>query len=425
VTDAGIEKGQALPRALAARVPFYYGWIVLACLCCAGFARQGAAVATFSVFVEPLTRDFGWSRTAVSGAVSLGGLLAALAAPLIGTLVDRRGSRLVLCLAVLVSAVALWLLSFTPSLLVFYLLFCIARMCWAGPFELGIYAGLNNWFLARRTAASSIANLVQMLGLVAMPLIAQFAIVHDGWRAGWTALGATVLIVGLLPVALFLVRRPEDMGLKPDVARAADPSVSPSARAEPAFSRQEALRTASFWLLLLYAVTIYPVQAGVSVHQAAHLVQRGIDPTTAALIVSFFSLMSAAATIVCGFLPRRWPIRFPLAVAGLLAGAGTLLMPGIQSVGDGYLAAGLFGAGMGSMLTFLPVAWGDYFGRASYGAIRGLALPFQVLAQAAGPLVSGALFDWTGSYTVSLHLFTALAGLSIVAALAAKAPRRD
>jgi MFS transporter, OFA family, oxalate/formate antiporter len=422
VSDTGIETGRALPRALAARLPFYYGWVVLACLCCAGFARQGAAVATFSVFVEPLTRDFGWSRTAVSGAVSLGGLLAALAAPMIGTLVDRRGSRLVLCFAVVGSAVALWLLSLAPSLLVFYLLFCIARMCWAGPFELGIYAGLNNWFVARRTTASSIANLVQMFGLVAMPLIAQFAIVHNGWRTGWIALGTTVLIVGLVPVALFLVRRPEDMGLTPDVARI-DPAAGARPRAEPSFSRRQAMRTASFWLLLLYAVTIYPVQAGVSLHQAAHLVHRGLDSTTAALIVSFFSLMSAFATIVCGFFPRRWPIRFPLAVAGLLAAAGTLLMPGINSAADGYLAAGLFGAGMGSMLTLLPVAWGDYFGRASYGAIRGLALPFQVMAQAAGPLVSGALYDRTGSYTLSLHVFAALAVLSTLAALTARAPR--
>ena len=426
MSDAPSEtlSGQGVPRALAARVPFYYGWIVLACLCCAGFARQGSAVATFSIFVEPLTREFGWSRTAVSGAVSLGGLLAALVAPLIGPLLDRRGSRLVLCLAVLVSGTALLLLSLTPSLLVFYLLFCIARMNWAGPFELGIYAGLNNWFLARRTAAASIANLAQMLGLATMPLIAQFAIARAGWRAGWVALGAAVMIIGFLPVALLLVRRPEDMGLKPDRARPGDAGAGASPHLEPAFSRPQALRTASFWLLMLYAMTIYPVQAGVSLHQAAHLVRRGLDPTTAALIVSSFSLASAAATIACGFLPRRWPIRFPLAAAGLLAGIATWLMPGINSAADGYLCAGLFGAGIGSMLTLLPIAWADYFGRANYGAIRGLALPCQVLAQAAGPLVSGALYDWTGTYTLSLHVFAALSALSIVVALAAKEPGR-
>ncbi len=210
-----------MPRAVAAWAPFYYGWIVLACLCCAGFARQGPAVATLSIFVEPLTREFGWSRTALSGAVSLGGLLAALVSPLIGPLLDRRGSRLVLCLAVLINGVALLLLSLTPSLLVFYLLFCVARMNWAGPFDLGIYGALNNWFIARRTFAASIATFAQVLGLVALPLIAQFAISHDGWRAGWVALGAVTLVVGFVPVWLFLVRRPEDMGLQADRVAAA------------------------------------------------------------------------------------------------------------------------------------------------------------------------------------------------------------
>jgi sugar phosphate permease len=419
-----IPAGQALPRALAARLPFYYGWIVLACLCCAGFARQGPAVATLSIFVEPLTRDFGWSRTALSGAVSLGGLLAALVSPAIGPLLDRRGSRLVLCLAVLVNGVALLLLSLTPSLLVFYLLFCIARMNWAGPFDLGIYGALNNWFLARRTLASSIATFAQMLGLVAMPLIAQFAISHDGWRAGWIALGAVTLIVGFIPAWLFLVRRPEDMGLQPDSAVAVTvQDGAAAASAEPRFSRRQAMRVPAFWLLMLYTVMIYPVQAGVSLHQASHLVQRDLDATTAALIVSAFSLMSAFATVACGFLPRRWPIRFPLALTGMLAAVGTLLMLRIETAADGYLAAGLFGFGIGGVLTLLPVAWADYFGRANYGAIRGIALSVQVLAQASGPLLSGALYDLTGTYTASLYCFTALSVLSIVAALAARQPR--
>lgn len=421
--QGSISSGQALPRALAALLPFYYGWIVLACLCCAGFARQGAAVATFSIFVEPLTREFGWSRAALSGAVSLGGVLAALISPLIGPLLDRRGSRLVLSLAVLVNGIALLLLSLTPSLFVFYLLFCIARMNWAGPFDLGIYGGLSNWFLARRTRAASIATLPQALGLIAMPLIAQIAIAQNGWRAGWTALGAVVLLVGFVPVWLLLVRRPEDMGLQPDpAAPAASPRVTAAGTPDPVFSRAQALRTASFWLLMLFTVVIYPVQAGVSLHQASHLVQRGLDPTTAALIVSSFSLASAITTIGCGFLPRRWPIRFPLALGGMLATAGTLLMPGIEAAAQGYLAGALFGAGIGAVLTLLPVAWADYFGRTHYGAIRGMALSMQVLAQAAGPVLSGALYDWTGTYTLSLHCFAALSGLSILAALAARRP---
>ncbi|HEX7217955.1 MAG TPA: MFS transporter [Burkholderiales bacterium] len=385
-----------------------YGWVVLACLCCAGFARQGPAVATLSIFVEPLIREFGWSRTALSGAVSVAGVMAALVAPPIGRILDRHGSRAVLSVAVLVNAAALALLSFTPSLLIFYLLYCIARMNWAAAFDLGIYGAISKWFVARRALATSIATMAQMAGLVAMPLIAQFAIVHHGWRAGWLALGAVTLVVGFLPVWLFLTKEPEQP------ARAGNP--------EPRYSRAEAVRTPAFWLLMLFTVLVYPVQAGVSLHQAPHLVERGLDATTAALIVGSFSFMSGVATFVCGFLPRRVPLRFVLALVGVLLVAGVLLLKRVASPADGYLAVSLFGLGIGGVLTLLPLAWADYFGRENYGAIRGLALSAQVLAQAAGPLISGLLRDFGGDYQLALSVFAVLSGLSVAAALAARAP---
>jgi cyanate permease len=74
------------------------------------------------------------------------------------------------------------------------------------------------------------------------------------------------------------------------------------------------------------------------------------------------------------------------------------------------------------VLTLLPVAWADYFGRANFGAIRGLALSAQVLAQAAGPLLSGGLRDLTGTYAASLYFFAGLSLLSVAAALAARRP---
>jgi OFA family oxalate/formate antiporter-like MFS transporter len=411
-----------LPRLLNSRVPFFYGWIILACLCCAGFSRQGPAVATLSVFVEPLTREFGWSRTALSGAVSLGGLLAALSSPLIGPILDRHGSRIALCLAVLVTGVAMMLLSLTQSLFVFYLLFCIARMNWAGPFELGIYGAVNNWFVDRRAFATSVATVAQMVGLVAMPLIAQLAMRQHGWRYGWLAIGSITLLVGFFPVWLFMVRRPEDLGLRPDRSPPAETAGSRTLYLEPNFSRREAIGTSAFWLLLLYAILVYPVQAGVSLHQAAHLIERGIDPTIAATVVSAFSLMSAAASISCGFLPRSLPIRYPLALIGVFLAMSALLMIGISAPKQAYIAACLFGFAIGGILTLLPIAWADYFGRANFAAIRSVALSAQVVAQAAGPLLSGALHDWTGNYERSLQCFALLSSLSVVAALTARRP---
>jgi len=410
-----------LARVLVPRLPFFYGWVVLGCVCLSGFARQGPAVAVLSIFVVPMTSEFGWSRTAIAGAVSVGGLLAAFASPLIGPVLDRRGARLILCSAVLATGLATMALSLVQSLGVFYLLFCFARLNWASPFELGLYGALNNWFVARRALAASIATLAQMSGLVALPLIAQFAMQGGTWRDGWLAVGATVLVVGFVPTFLLLVRKPEDVGLLPDRRTAGD--TAKATVAEPRFSRAAALRTRAFWLLSLYTVLVFPVQAGVSLHQAPHLIERGLSPVGAATVIAFFSAMSAVASFGVGFLPRRWPVRYGLLAAALALSGGSFGLIAVHSLASACAAGGLFGLGIGGIMTLLPVAWADYFGRESYGAIRGVALSLQVLAQAVGPVLSGALRDWSGNYTDSLLVFGGLAALAIGAALAAQRPR--
>jgi sugar phosphate permease len=415
---------EALPRLLIRHLPFYFGWIILACACCAGFSRAGGGVATLSIFVEPMTRDFGWSRTALSGAVSLGGVLAAISSPTLGRMLDSSGARLVLCAAVLLTGAANMLLSLTGSLLMFYALFCIARMNFAGPFDLGIYGAVNNWFVAHRARATSIATLAQMAGLVTLPLIAQAAILRDGWRAGWFAVGVAVLVIGFVPNWLLMVRRPEDVDLVPD--RRTAPHASPviPRLAEASFSRRQALRTSSFWLLCLFTLFAYPVQAGVSLHQAPFLIERGLTPTVAATIVSAFSFMSGLASLGFGFFPRSLPIRYALALTGIALSIGTFGLLGVRSPRQGFLAAAMFGVGVGGLLTLLPIAWADYYGRISYGAIRGIALSVQVLAQASGPLLSGILRDWSGSYDLSLQCFFVLSCLSVLAALLAREPNQ-
>lgn len=409
-----------LPRLLIPRLPFFYGWVVLGCVCLAGFARQGPSVAVLSIFVTPMTEHFGWSRTAIAGAVSVGGVLAAVISPLIGPMLDRQGARLVLTLAVLGSGIACMTLSLTQSLPMFYLVFCFARMIWAGPFDLGLYGALNAWFVAHRAFVTSIATVAQLGGLIALPLIAQFAMGAGDWRDGWIAVGATVLIVGFVPAWLLLVRRPEDVGLVPDRLASA---TAPATPAEPRFSRVQAMRTPAFWLLSLYTVLVYPVQAGVSLHQVPHLIERGISPLVAASVVGVFSSLSAVATIGFGFLARRGPIRHSMALAAILLASGSFGLIWVHTAWGAYLAAGAFGMGIGGILTLLPIAWADYFGRESYGAIRGVALSLQVLAQAVGPVLSGVLRDWSGDYVRSLVVFGALAALAVVAALVAQKPR--
>lgn len=367
-----------------------------------------------------MTEEFGWSRTAMSGAVSLGGVLAAILAPSIGRLLDREGPRRVLCVAIALTGFADLALSQVSSLWMFYVLFVIARVNFAVPFDLGIYGAVTNWFVARRPFAISLATTGLTTGLIILPIVAQLAADQAGsWRAGWIAIGLTVLLVGFIPSFLFLVRKPEDLGLVPDRQTATSASAS---QPEPAFTRGEALRTRAFWMLSLFTLFAYPVQAGVSLHQAPLLIERGLSPTMAATVVSLFSVGSGVASLLFGMISRRIPVRHRLSLVGFLLGAGSALLLGAQSLQTALPAAMVFGLGVGGLLSMLPLAWADYFGRSSFGAIRGIALSIQVLSQAAGPLVSGILRDHTGGYETSLTVFWALSWASLLAALLAHPP---
>jgi OFA family oxalate/formate antiporter-like MFS transporter len=420
-----------LVEALAARLPFYYGWVILACVCAAGFSRQGSAVATLSIFVEPMTHEFGWSRTEISAAVSIGGVLGALVSPAIGAFLDRNGARAVLCFAVLLTGIPVLMLSFTQSLAFFYVFYCTARMSFAGPYDLGIYGSIVNWFVQRRAFVTAVATLALMSGLVAMPLIAHLVMQASGWRAAWLAIGATVLVVGFVPTWLLHVRRPEDLGQRPDGERAPERAAAPAGAAtaaqapdEPAYTRRQALATPAFWLLSLYTLLVYPVQSGISLHQAPLLIERGLTPAVAATAVSTFALLSAIAGFAYGFWPRRVPLRFALALVGLSLAGSSVLMSRAHGAPAAYAAAALFGLGIGGLLTMLPIAWAEYFGRRSFGAIRGVALTVQVAAQAAGPVLSGALRDASGDYALSLATFSGLAFAGTAAALIAAPPEK-
>jgi sugar phosphate permease len=420
---------ERLIRVLVARLPFYYGWVILACVCAAGFSRQGPAVATLSIFVTPMCAEFGWSRTELSAAVSIGGILGALVAPFLGPVLDRSGARALLGFSVLTTGLTLILLATTPSLAVFYLLYCIARMNFAAPYDLGIYGSNVNWFVRQRAFVTSLTTLAQMLGLVAMPLIAQAVIEASGWRSAWLAIGATVLVVGLLPIWLLHVRRPEDLGLRPDGApppvrsdRKSGGAPAAAEHPEPAYSRREALATPAFWLLSLFTLLAYPVQAGISLHQAPFYIERGLPAGVAATAVSVFAAFSALSGLAFGFWPRRLSVRFALALVAALLASSSLLMLAVRDRQSAYAASALFGCGIGGLLTMLPIAWAEYFGRLSFGAIRGIALTVQVSAQAAGPMVSALLRDATGNYDASLATFALMSAAALAAALLARPP---
>ena len=386
-------------------------------------------VSTLSIFVAPMSEEFDWSRTAISGAVSLGGLLGALVSPLIGPQADRHGARAVLTVGALIIATTCFALAGTQSLVWFYVAFAIGRLTFLAPFDIGLSVSIANWFIRGRARAMSLVSLAIGLSLAVMPLMGQLVMDDFGWRTAWVAIGASVIMIGALPVALFMIRRPEDVGLRPDGVAPENPAALTSLatparpRDEVNYSLRQAARTPAFWLLMTYVALVFPVQAGISFHQMPHLVHRGMDPTVAATAISIMSVATAFGGLGFGYIGGRWPIRYGLALCGLLAAAGSVLVSVGTDVSGAYLGATVFGIGLGGLLTLSMVVFADYFGRANVGTIRGIVVPVQSIGQALGPIASGIVFDLTGGYELAFETFAVVAALASLLVLAAKPPR--
>lgn len=435
--------GAATRARLAGRLPVYYGWVIFALANLPSFgARPVASVAVLSVFVIPMTDEFGWSRGLFSGAVSLGAVCGLVMSPFAGRLIDRYGSGFILagCSAV-VGASALGLAAVTQAWS-FYAIYVPGRAVFSSPLELGTTTAISNWFIRRRPMALALFGAVQGVGLGVLPLAAAVLIDGFGWQPAWVALGAFTLATGVLPPLLLMARRPEDMGLPPDTdpphrhsatAPGAPTPGRPNAAANPQprpawrddnYTVREALRTPAFWILAFFSMVGFMAQAGVSLHQTAHYVDAGVSHGQAALVATSFALGQIPGGMVWSLLGRRAPVRVMLAISAVWLSAGVFGIGFTHQLAWGIAFGFLFGAGVGGLHTLLRLAWADYYGRVHLGAIRGLTLPAQIGGQAIGPVVSGFMFDASGGYLAPFVIFGTAVSLAAALVLAAAPPQR-
>ena len=390
------------------------------------------AIATLTVFLVPMTEQFGWSRGLFSGAVSLGGICGIIISPIVGRIIDRRGSSLLISLSSAVVGCCSIGIATVGQVWAFYALYVPARTVFASPLELGTSLAISNWFIRRRALALNILSIGQGTGLALMPLSAQFLIGNWGWRTAWAGLGLYTLIIGILPSLLLMARRPEDIGLTPDPAKQHPINLlsPPSAiqglsdPMEENFTLSEALKTKAFWILAAFSVSGFMVQSGVSLHQVPHLIGQGIDPSFAVFAASTFALSQVIGGIIWSTLSSKFKVRYLLAFAGLAASIGSIGTSNSSSLLWGLAASLCLGIGVGGLHLLLRLAWADYYGRQHLGSIRGVAHSAQIGGQVLGPVLAGFMFDVTRSYKLPFATFTVfLWGMSLLV-LAATPPQK-
>jgi sugar phosphate permease len=404
----------------------YYGWIIVGVSFLIGITEAGVFQNILSIFMKPMVHDFGWSRASVTGAIAFGSICGGLLSVLFGPILDRHGPRIVAFCGITLLSTGLVAMAFISQIWQLYLFFGTGRMIAVGILGLAISVSVSNWFVRFRGRAMGITRIGDRFGSTLLPLMVQFLILSLGWRMAWGILGGVVFFVSGIPSLLFLRRRPEDMGLLPDGAASPSEQTSPDdptkkdngvcapdVDAEPVWTRSQAIRTRSFWMLTSLNSLIPFLQAGINFHIYPFLTDQGISEVTAVLVLSTISFFGMVGSAIWGLLTDKLRIQSLLTVN--VIGNGLVFLALYWAVqfklGSGlgigsifFLAAlhGIFHGGRNPMIT---IVWAEFFGRRSLGSILSLSHPFHTTANALGPIFAALCFDLFGSYAFPFYLF--------------------
>jgi len=412
---------------IVARVPFFYGWIILAVSALGIFISGPGQTYSVSIFVDPIISDLGWSRTLVSGLYTAGSLTAGAVMILVGRLLDRYGARIMMtAVGILFGFAAIWMSSVDHPIEL-YAGFAAIRILGQGSLTLIPTTLIALWFVRWRGRAMAIGALGAAVSQAAFPLLIHALITHIGWRNAWLVLAFTIWTVLLLPAALFVRRSPESVGLLPDGQPIHPQDQTGNGKAnvvqEVNLSLSEALRTRTFWLLL-FAGSAQPLIATALIfHHVSLLASKGVPSGVAASVFGIMAPLSILGNFVAGFMADRFPNRYLLAAGQGLLAAAMLWTFLITSAWQAFLYGAIIGLSTGFIMTISAVIWPNYYGRLHLGSIRGVATASMVAFAALGPLPFGFIFDLTDSYSLAILIFLVLPASCAVAAFLARPPR--
>jgi len=251
------------------KLPFFYGWVIVFLGAFSMFFTTPGQSDSFSFFMNSFIEEFGWSRTFVSSLYSAATLLAGCFMFFVGRLVDRVGSKWVAILAAMLLGIACMLTSFVVSPVMLFLGFFLARFAGKGSLDLSASVLVPQWFITRRAFSIMLVGLGGTAGAVLFPLLNTYLITTFGWREAFRVLAGGLWLIYIPFTFLFLISRPEDVGMSPDnTSHPRDNAYSTvdENNDEPSFQLSQAIRTSAFWIIALCIFQSTLVGTGVILH---------------------------------------------------------------------------------------------------------------------------------------------------------------
>jgi MFS family permease len=394
----------------AAQTVRFRGWYIVALMLGPRGGGTGTYILGSTLFVLPLENELGLTRSMSALLFASGSMVAGLAAPISGALMDRYGPRWVLLGSVIISAGGYLLFAMSVNIFMLYIVFVgvISPVILNVAFNASA-AFVNNWFSRYKATAMSVLQVGAGIGAIIIIPTMAFAINVWGWRAAAIAAAGFVIALGL-PAALFARDTPEELGMLPDgevrsIERPTTTTIEPTAK--------EALKTPAFWFMVGAVMAFGSAQVGMQIHFVPIMVWKGVDEVQGALILTVMALVSTPAVLIMGPLADRFG-RLPVAGAtSLIVATGVVLM-NLSGPVWGIWGAALIMAPNFGLYPLIWAAVGHAFGRKAFSTIRGTILALQVGGTMGMPILAGVLFDRTESYGTMLWV---IAGLWLTAAI--------
>jgi MFS family permease len=374
----------------------FYGWWVVLGSAVGLFWGVPISVYSFSVFFKPLMQEFHAGRAVVSLAFTLKLVAAALCAAPIGWLTDRYGARRVILTSTgIFGSILLVNRLFSRGIAQVYCFYVLLGVCVGGVGPIPYGSLVSRWFDRLRGLALGLTMLGIGLGAVIMPSVAQTLIARFGWRTAYSILGASVLLICWPVVAFFVKEKPKDFGLLSDGDSAKTDCIDD---VRHGLTAREAWRSRDFWLMACaFTLVSASVQACV-VHMVPILNDRNLGMRAAASGSSLIGAAVMIGRIGTGYLlDRTFAARLASVLFAVSASGIALLLLGNRTAA--FAGAFLVGLGLGAEVDLIPYLASRYFGLRDFGKVYSSLFAAFALAGALGPLIMGAGFDRTGSYS--------------------------
>ena len=422
-------EGNSIPENKVGGKIFYGWWIVVV----GNVMRTVFATFNyygFSAFFNPLVEQFGWSRAALAGVLSLSRLEGGLMALPAGILFDKIGPRKMMYIGITLTGTGFILLSRTNSLVYFYAIFILFIQVGAsfGMGGVAVDVAIANWFRKKRGRAMGFATMGLSFGGVLVTPLALF-ITQYGWRSALIVAGIITFFLGY-PLAALVRHRPEPYGYLPDgdipeekLDNADKSGNGNSAQDEEVnFSPWQVLKVRAFYAIAFTFMARQLVSTSVAVFLIPFLQERGMSLAQAAVVLSVMALLGAPGRVIFGWLGDIFPKRYVMAGCFIFQTIGLVMFTHIPGTWGIVLFLILYAPTYAGVLPLIPAIQGEYFGRQWFGTIRGMMTPITLISGVVGPVFAGTVFDLTGSYKFAFTVFAFSLIVALLLILTAKRP---